>query len=166
MNRFYITIPAILVLLFGGVYYRHAAAGRAVLEASRAAGILAQKRADEARHALDLQAQADAAQRLATQRTDEQKKEDDRRARWEADTVRLVADQSAAEAKAAALAADTARVQQELTTLRAAKDRLNAETFALEKSVESALIAKRTAEMEIQRLTAVLARQAATLTPH
>ncbi len=164
MNRLYLIIPVILLLLSGGIYFQHAqnASAQAAFAATSAA--TARQNEAAAQHALELTAKADAEQRLATLRAEEKKQADDKRAKWDADTARLLADTTAAAFKAATLATEAAQLETQLAVIRATKDRLGRELFDLEKSNELARLAKRTTELEtqleIQRLTAMLARTA------
>jgi hypothetical protein len=161
MNRLYLLVPFVLIALFGGVFYRHLQAGRVAAQISADAASLARQKEAAEKQQLERKAKADADQRLAARVAEEKKKEDEKRAQWEAENARITADTAAAASKADATAAQIAELEPQLTSLRATKTRLGDETFELEKSVEQALIAKRNAELEIQRLTAMLAQQAA-----
>jgi chromosome segregation ATPase len=164
MNRLYLAIPTALLLLFGGVYYQHAETAASAAQAATAAANLARQKEADAKQELERKAQADAAQRLAAELTAEQKQQEDKRAKWDAESVRLAADIAAINSKSAELAAEVTRSEAQLADLHATKDGLGRESFDLEKSVELARIAKRNAEFELQRLTAMLARQAAGVT--
>lgn len=159
----YLAIPIALLLLFGGLYWLHpqTTADRARAAAAETAR---QKEAD-AKREQERQAKADADRRLAERLAEEKKQDDAKRAKRAAEADRLAAEVAAGEAQANTLAAEVAQAQRQLADLRARKDRLNRDTFELEKNVELTRLAKRTAELELQRLTALLATRASTLTP-
>ena len=161
MNRLYLTVPLLLVAVFGGIYWQHSRTV-AAHTAERAAAVAAalQAEADQKAEA-ERQARADADKRTADRLAEEQKKTAEKKARYEADDSILAADTARYAAKVTELTAELATQEKQLAELHARRATLNAETFALAKDVELARIAKRNAELEIQRLTEMLARQAA-----
>ncbi len=163
MNRLYLVVPTVLVLLFGGVYFRHVQAARTAARAAAANIEYLRQKENAEQQIVAEKAKADAVQRLAAQRAEEMRAADEKHAKWDADNARIAVDTADNETKAAALAAQLTRLETELTELRASKVRLSRETFALEKANELALIAKRNSDFEIQNLTAVLTRRAAAL---
>lgn len=167
MNRLYLTVPLILVALFGGVYWQHTrnVAAHAV---EQAAALAAEKKAAaDQKIEAERQARADADKRAAERLADEQKKAAEKKARYEEESRVLAADTARYSAKVTALTAELAAQEKQLADLRVRRAALNTESFALAKDVELARIAKRNAELEIQRLTEMVARQAAgtTLAP-
>jgi hypothetical protein len=160
MNRLYLITPLVLLALFAGVYWRHSNAVSA--EAAQKAAAVAAAQAEEAARQAELAraAQADAEQRAALRLAEEQKAEADRRARHEEDNRRLAEDSAQLAALVTTLGAESAALERQLADLRDRRKALNTEGFALAKDVELARVAKRNAELELQRLTEMVARQA------
>ena len=161
MHRLYLTVPVILVALFGGIYWQHSrtVAAQAVEKAAVLAS--AQKAEADKKAEAERQARADAAKRAADRLAEEQKKAAEKKARYEEESRLLAAETSGYAAKVTSLTAELAAQEKQLAELRARRAALNAEAFTLAKDVELARIAKRNAELEIQRLTEMVARQAA-----
>ena len=164
MKRLYLIVPLILLGAFSGIYWQHSRA-TAVHAAEKAAAAEVSRQAEEAKKAeAARQARADADRRAAERLVEEQKREAAKRARFEEDG-RLIADDTARyNAKVAELTAENAKLEQQLIDLRSSRETLNKETFALAREIELARIAKRNAELEIVRLTAMVARQAGNTT--
>ena len=159
----YVLIPVVLLLAFlfmpGSGYF----SAMKDLAAKHAA--VAQKKADEKaaedarRKQIEERAQADAKkrqdQRDAEERAKEQKKikeyEDAmRQLKDEADKYLAEADKNQKDANALEL---------QLNDLRSNKEKTNRETFELSKQVELAKIARRNAELEIQRMVDMVAQR-------
>ena len=60
-----------------------------------------------------------------------------------------------------AFAKEASQLEVQLNAMRQQKEKLNSETFELQKQVELARVAKRTAELEIQRMTDMISKRAA-----
>lgn len=161
MNRLYLTIPVILVVIFGGIYWQHSRTTAAHAAEKAAAVTVAQQIEAGKKAEAERLARADADKRAAERLAEEQKKAAEKKARYEEDGRLLVADTARYTAKVTALTAELAAQEKHLVELRARRAALNTETFTLAKDVELARIAKRNAELEIQRLTEMVARQAA-----
>lgn len=164
MNRLYLLAPIVLLAVFGGFYWQHTRTA-ATESTDKAAAIIAAERAElanktEAEH----RARADAEKRSAERTAEEAKRDVEKRARTEEENRRIATDTATHRAQVAALTAETAALQAQLTALQTRRATLNTEAFALAKEVELARIAKRNAELEIQRLTDMVARQAANTT--
>jgi hypothetical protein len=162
MNKIYVIIPLLLTLAFGGVYLMHrkdaaVKAEIAKVEAERAAAEEAAKKAEAER-----QARADADKRTAERLAEEKRKEDEKRAKWEAAGKQIVDDTAAYQAQAEKNAAEIKAQEAKLAALRAEKDQASQTVFDAVKEVEAARIAKRNAELEIQRLVEMTARKAGT----
>ncbi len=162
MNKFYLIIPAVLTILFCGIYYNHSrgAAEReaaATLAAEQAAAEEAAKKEEAAR-----QAREDAEKRAAEREAEEKRKEEERRAKYEA-AGQVIADDTAAYlAQAKKNTAELKTLEAFLVALRAEKDKAIQAAFDFDLEIEKARIAKRTAELEIQRLVEMTARRAGT----
>jgi hypothetical protein len=159
MNKLYLIIPLVLTLAFSGIYVKHQ--GEAADRARQALAAKTKAEADAAAQKAEAerQAKADADKREATRIAEEKKKEDDKRAKWDADTQRIAADTTTYTQTAAEHAATVKKLEAELTALRAAKDAATQANFDQAREVEQARIERRTAELETQRLVEMLARK-------
>jgi hypothetical protein len=161
MNRFYLIVPLVMVCLFGGVYWQHHNTSTA--EAARLAAAAELARAAEAAQKDEAArlAREDSARRAAERVAEEQKKEDEKRAKWTADGLRIEEETARFTARVAELTREIAQAEVELAALRTAEEKLDRENFELAREVELARIAKRNAELEIQRAVDVVAQRAA-----
>lgn len=161
MKKLYIIVPLILLVAFS-FYYRNFAAD---LEVRRAAD----DAAEQVRLAEEEAAKAKAEQ-LAREESD--KRAADRIAKDEAAAAKKKADWDAAGAKIVEETAGykkqadnyTKRVNElelQLVEIRRQKDQATNEALALTEQIELARIAKRNAELEVQRLTDMVAERAA-----
>ena len=161
MNRFYIIAPVVMMLLFGGVFWKHSQAS--AIEARELELKVAKAKADDAakKEAAVVKAREDSAKRTAARLAEEQQQEADKRAKWESSGQKIASDTATAEATIAKHNAAIKALETELTELRATKERVNAKSLEVMQATELARIAKRNAELEIQRLTEMVARKAA-----
>lgn len=159
MNKYYFIFPG---LLLGGFLFVYNGAMKEMTEKEnrKKAEIAAVKAADDARRAdLDRKATEDA-QRRQAERDAEEKAKADKREKDYADAMSLLkneADKYADEADKAA--AESAKLEVELAKLRAQREKTNREAFDLSKQVEAAKIARRVAELEIQRMVDMVAQR-------
>lgn len=161
MNRFYLIVPIVLCGMFGFIYVNHTKDAEA-----KATQIAAEKKAKEddaaaKKKEAERKSREDADKRTAERIADEKKKEDDKRAKWEAQGKEIADATAKYIADGESFAKQAAKLESELSATRAAKDKANREAFELLKGVELAKIAKRTAEMEVQRMTEMVSRKAA-----
>lgn len=114
----------------------------------------AKKKADEDR------ARADAEKRAAERAAEDAKKEAEKIAKQAAidKDIKDATDKALAEATASQKSID--QLEAELARLHKQKDQLTRDNFDMAKQVEAAKIAKRTAELEIQRTVDLVARRA------
>ena len=130
-------------------------------EHQRTIEIAAKVAAEKARKdGIEAAARADAEKRSAQRLADEAKKEADRVARWDAESQKIKEATDKYNADADRSAKKAAQLELQLSDLRAQKEKLNRESFELAKQVEQGKINRRTAEMEIQRITAMIATKA------
>jgi hypothetical protein len=118
----------------------------------------AAKKAEQA--AIEAKARADAEKRTADAKAAAAAKEAERVAKWEAVGREIQEATNKHNADADRYAKRSAALELELTNLRAEKEKLNREAFELAKQVELGKINRRTAELEIQRITAMIAAKA------
>jgi hypothetical protein len=156
----YFIVPVIGLIAFLFVYFSH------VEEAKKQDTIhqadLAKQTADDAAKKKDLEDRARAdADRLASQRAaDDAKKVADRVAEQAAEDKKVVDATNKALAECDKSTREIARLDTELAALRAAKDKANRELLDTSKQLELSRIARRTAELEVQRTTEIIARKA------
>jgi ABC-type Na+ efflux pump permease subunit len=159
MNKLYLIVPLVLTLAFGGIYLKHRGEAAVHEQQTRADADKRDAAAAAQKADAERQARADADKRDADRLAEEKKKEDDKRAKWDADTRRIATDTATFTATAAEHAATLKKLEAELTALRAEKDAAIQSSFDFARDVELARIQKRTAELEIQRLVGMVARK-------
>ena len=164
MNKFYIIIPAILLTLFGGIYWQHSQEATQAAREKATATAQAKIDADNKKSEAERVAREDAGKREAVRAAEEKKKETEKRAKWDSDSVRIAEDTARYTAKAAEISAQVKLLEKQLADLRTAKKTANDEVFAAAHEAELMLIQKRTAELEIQRMTEMVARKAGNTT--
>ena len=156
----YFIIPAIGLIAFLFIYFSH------VEEAKKLDAIhqtqLEKQAADEAAKKKDLEDRARAdADRLAAERAAaEAKKLADRIAEQAAEDKKVIDATDKALAECDKSTKEIARLEMELAALRAAKDKANREFLDISKKLELSRIARRTAELEVQRTTEIISRKA------
>lgn len=161
MNRSYLIVPAILLALFGFVYWQHSQEADA-REARREAVIAKQKADEQAKKdAADRKAKEDADRRAEEHRKEEEAKDKARKEKYDAETQKIKTETAKYNADTDAATKKAAALEQELASLRAKKEKTNHEAFELTKQVELAQIDKRNAELEVQRMTDMIAKKAA-----
>lgn len=132
-----------------------------IKEKQRAEQVAQDRKAEETRKAaIEQKAREDAEKRSAERAAVEAKKEADKIARWEAEGKKIQDATDAATAKGDAYAKQISNLEIELNSLRANKEKFNREAFEFAKQVEQARVNKRNAELEIQRMTDMIAKRA------
>ncbi len=156
----YLIFPGLMLAGFVGFYMSHAKALHEK-EQRQIAEAKAKQEAEAAKKkAAEEKARIDAKKRQDERDAEEKKKEDDKRAKQEADDKK-VRDQTAEYvAKGEAAAKDVAAKELELDRLRKEKDKTSREAFDIAKQVELARIARRNAELEIQRMNEMIVKRA------
>lgn len=162
MNKFYIIVPVVLLAVFGGVYWQHS--GQAARHAEQQAAEVAhvEQEAAAKKQAAERQAREDAERRSAERLVEERKREEARQAAWEADNRKLAEDTTRYTEQAAKNRTEAERLAAEVKSLEAEHEKQEAAVFAQTEAVELARIAKRNAELEIQRLVEIVARKGGT----
>jgi hypothetical protein len=156
----YLISPAIMLGLFLVLYMSHAEKTHAKEVAQKAQIEKERLEADEKKKVAEAKAREDAKKRQEERDAEERKKEAEKAARQAADDKK-VRDQTAEyTAKADAAAKQVAALEIELDRLRKEKDKTSREAFDAAKQVELARIARRNAELEIQRMTEMISRRA------
>ena len=161
MNRFYLIIPLVLLAVFGGVYWQYSQQ-RATEDLVRAAMACAAKVAAQAQQdAVQRRALEEANQRTTVRLAEVQKKQEEQHARWAADTAQILAETARYRAQSDQLREELVTVEKQLNDARKTNAADSVQALALAREVELARIAKRNAELEVQRTTEILARRAA-----
>jgi hypothetical protein len=161
MYRFYLLTTIVLLALFGGAYWRHCQQSDADAHA-RAAAVAASEMALKAQQSTAAcKARDEWASRAASRAEEDQKKQEVLRGQWAADTARIAADTMGYQTQVTRLRGELAAVEQQLGEVRSARAAAAAQGFELAREVEVLRIAKRNAELEVQRTTEILVRRAA-----
>lgn len=155
----YIIFPGVMLAGFLVIYLSHKKEAEDK-ERSHIAAV-AQKKADEdtKKKAAEAKAREDAKKRQDERDAEEKKKEEDKAAKQAADDKKVKDATAEYTAKAATATKEVSSLEAELDRLRKEKDKTNRETFEIAKQVELARVARRNAELEIQRMTAMIAKR-------
>lgn len=157
----YLIFPGIMLGAFVFVYLGHVEETHKKEKA--AAEKVARERSDlEAKKKVaEAKAREDAKKRQEERDAEEKKKQDEKAAKQAADDKK-VADQTAESlTRVNAAQKQISALETELERMRKDKDKLSRESFESAKNVELARIARRNAELEIQRMTEMVSRRAA-----
>jgi hypothetical protein len=156
-----IIFPSVMLAGFLVIYFTHKEEAEEKERAHIALVAKEKAEADEKKKIAEAKAREDARKRQDERDAEEKQKADEKAAKQAADDKK-VRDQTAEyTAKADAAAKQAAALENELSRLRKEKDQTIRETFELAKQVELTRIARRNAELEIQRMTVMVARRAA-----
>lgn len=131
-------------------------------ERAHAEQVAKDKKAEDDRKAKLQQEANESAAKKAQERADElAKKEADKAAKWKAEGDKIQEETNKANAEAAASTKKITELESQLTALHNQRDQANREYLDLIKSVELTKVDRRNAELEIQRMTAMIANKAA-----
>jgi hypothetical protein len=161
MKKIYIIVPLVLLVAFS-FYYRNFAADLEVRKIEEAAAEQARQAAEDAEKAKAEQLARDesdkrAAERVAKEEAAAAKKKAD----WEAAGARIAEETAGYKKQADDFTKRVNELELQLVEIRRLKDRTTNEALALTEQIELARIAKRNAELEVQRLTDMVAERAA-----
>ena len=162
MKRFYFifTFPIILLVVFSGVYWQFSktsdeAARIKKEQTAQIKMVEEQKKKDE-----EAKARLDSEKRIADRLAEEKKKEDERIAKWDAESKRIADEGALYASQVTNYTKEVADLTKQLSTLRLAKETKTRELLDSATEAELAAIAKRGAELEVQRMTEMVARKA------
>jgi hypothetical protein len=162
MNKFYVLLPAVLLITFG-VYYTKVAKPEMAAQALAQEQRIAREKDEETRKKADIdrKAQEDARARQAEKdKKDRERQEKARLDKEEQD--RKIHDETAKfENEAARFTKQIADLEIEITKLRSRRDQLNGEVLEVAKKVELTKIERRNAELDIQRMYDIVAQKVA-----
>jgi hypothetical protein len=156
----YLIFPGIMLIAFIGFYSSHA---KELHEKERrlAAEAKARQDADIAKKkAAEAKAREDAAKRQQERDVEEKQKADEKAARQAADDKKVKDQTAEYVAKGDAAAKEVAAKELELDRLRKERDKTSREAFDIAKQVELTRVARRNAELEIQRMTQMIVNRA------
>ncbi len=156
----YLIFPSVMLAGFLVIYFSHAKEAEEK-EARHIAQVAKEKSdAEEKKKVAETKAREDAKKRADERDAEERKKEEEKAAKQAADDKKVRDATAEYTAKAAASTKEATALEAELDRLRKEKDKTSRETFELAKQVELARIARRNAELEIQRMTEMISRRA------
>jgi len=164
MNKIYIIAPTVLLLIYIFFYRGFLSENElkvAQIEQEKAAVAAAEaaKKAETERKSRE-----DTEKRAADRAAKEKEEAEKRLAKYNADNKRILDDKAGYESDAQRFTRMIAQLESELAALRTQKEAVGRENLELLKKVELARIAKRNAELNIQRMTEMIARRAAAST--
>lgn len=157
---FYVLFPAILLGVFLFYYTASKSETEARDKATKAEMAKEKTEADQKKAVAEAKAREDAERRSTERAAEEAKAARDKEDKYNSDMARIKEDNNRSNATAATYAKQVSDLTIELDTLHKQKDTETRESFELAKKVELAEIARRNAELEIQRYTAMLADKA------
>ena len=157
---FYVLFPAILLGVFLFYYTASKAETEARDKATKAEMAKEKAEADQKKELAEAKAREDAERRSTERAAEEAKAAKDKEDKYNSDMARIKEDTDRSSATAATYAKQVSDLTIELDTLHKQKDTETRESFELAKKVELAEVARRNAELEIQRYTAMLADRA------
>jgi chromosome segregation ATPase len=161
MNKFYLVVPAILLVGFFPLYRAASAKMTAAEEAKHEQAAIAAKSEEARRRELDLKAEADARTRQEERDAQERERDAKKKADYADAMRRLTEERETYAAEAAKFTAEVATLEKQLADLRAQKDAAAREAFELVRQVELPKIERRNAELEVQRTYAMVASRVA-----
>ncbi|MFZ9747726.1 MAG: hypothetical protein ACO3G4_13965 [Opitutaceae bacterium] len=157
----YVLAPTLMLAGFVFVFRAHVEEAK-IKERATAARIEKERADAEAKKkAAELKARDDAKKRQDERDAEERKKEADKLAKQAADDKKVRDQTQEYLAKGAAAQKQNDALEAQLGKLRKDKDATSRESFEIAKKVELARIARRNAELEIQRMTEMVSRRAA-----
>lgn len=157
---FYLISVGSMLAVFMFFYFAHLEEAEIKEKARQEEQARLQKAEAERKAAIEEKARQDAARRAAERAAEEAKKQAERLAKWEAENRRIQEATDEYNALADKYSKQISELEIQLNALRTQKEKLNREAFEFAKEVEQARIEKRNAELEIQRMTDMIAKRA------
>lgn len=156
----YLIFPGIMLVGFVFVYLSHVEKTHAKEKAVAAKIEKDRAEADAKKKAAEAKAREDAKKRQDERDAEERKKEEEKAAKQAIDDKKVKDQTAEYTAKGDAAQKQVNALEIELDRIRKEKDKTSREAFDIAKEVELARIARRTAELEIQRMTEMVIRRA------
>lgn len=162
MNKSYIIVPLIAMGIFGFFYHDFSQKDAIKKAAEHAEEVAAKElKADQKAEAERL-SKAEAAKRTAEREADVAKKLADREAKWKASGDEIAQYDAEAKATADTHQAKINELELKIDALRKDREILKQETYDGLQAVEAARIAKRNAELQVQRMAQMVTQKAET----
>ncbi len=161
MKKIYILVPLILLVGFS-FYYRNFAADLARREADEKAVEMAALAEEEAKKTeAEKTARAESERKAKDREEEANQKAAKKKADWEAGGAKIAEETAGFKKQGDDYTKKINELELQLVEIRQLKDRTTNEALALTEQIELARIAKRNAELEVQRLTDMVAERAA-----
>lgn len=157
----YLIFPGAMLGLFLAFYLSHK--GAAEIKEREHVALVAKKKADDdaKKKAAEGKAREDAKKRADERDAEEKKKEDEKAAKQAADDKQVRDKTAEYVGKADTFTKEVAKHEIDLDRIRKDRDKTSRESFELAKQVELTRVARRNAELEIQRKTEMVIKRAA-----
>lgn len=159
MNKSYLIVPIVLLAIFSFLY-SGALKEMGIKEKNRLA-VVAEKAAAEKKRKdeIDARATVDAQKRQAEREAQDRAKEEKKIKEYQ-DAMKALKDEAEKySVESAKLAKEVAELELQISQAHTDKEKLNKETFELSKRVELTKIARRNAEIEIQRMVEIVGKK-------
>jgi len=156
----YVLGPGTMLAVFLFFYFASKTETEARLAAEKARKEEVAKEAEQKKQVAEAKAREDAERRNAERAADEAKIAKEKQDKYDAEMRRILEDTDKANAEAESYAKQVSELTIELDTLHKQKDTLTREGFDFAKRVEQAAVARRNAELEIQRMVQMIANRA------
>jgi hypothetical protein len=157
----YVLAPTVMLLGFVFIFRAHVEEAK-IKERATAARIEKERADAEAKKkAAEAKAREDAKKRQDERDAEERKKEAEKVAKQAADDKKVKDQTAEYTAKGAVAQKQVDALEAELAKLRKDKDATSRDSFEIAKKVELARVARRNAELDIQRMTEMVSRRAA-----
>jgi hypothetical protein len=156
----YVLAPAAMLAIFLFFYASSRTEAKAKEAAHQEEIARAKADADAKKKIAEDHARADALQREADREAADAKAAKDKQDKYDAEMRRIQADTDKSNALAETYSKEVSELTIELDTLNKEKDQLTREGFEEAKKVELAQVARRSAEMEVQRMVDMIANRA------
>jgi membrane protein involved in colicin uptake len=160
MKSSYYLVPVVLLALFGGLYWQHMGSMNKKIEAQKIEQAKVKAEEEAKKKEAERKAREDAEKRIAERDALERKKEEEKEAKRKAEIEKIKSDTDKYNGQLADAIKKSASLEKELSELRAQKDQLGRDAFEASKRVELALIDKRNAELQVQRMAEMVAKRA------
>ncbi|MEO6245430.1 MAG: hypothetical protein ABIQ12_08330 [Opitutaceae bacterium] len=156
----YLIFPGVMLAGFLVFYVSH----RETAELKERAHVEAEAKkksdAESKKKVAEAKAREDAKKRADEREAEERKKEEEKAAKQAADDKQVRDKTAEYVTKGETAAKDITRLEAELENLRKERDKTSREAFDIAKQVELARVARRNAELEIQRMTEMVIKRA------
>jgi uncharacterized coiled-coil DUF342 family protein len=157
---FYVIFPVVCLAIFM-VFYLSSKKESDARDAAHRAEVAREKaEADEKKLVAEKKAQDDAERRNVERAAEEAKTAKDKADKYNAEMARIKADTDKSNATADMYAKQVSELTIELENLHKQKDALTRESFEMDKKIEAEAVARRNAELELQRYTEMISDRA------